>query len=117
MIEMVVVVAILGLLSAVGLPLISDFTDSATEGRSQSNAQKLANTYSVALLAGHDFAEGETELSSVVNKVVDGTTVLMADSPRPVFVGMPTISNELQAEALPYLEFRTGRLFYKYSND
>ena len=114
---MVVVVAILGVLSAVGIPLITDFTDSATEGRSQSNAQKLANTYSVALLAGHDFATGESDLTSVVSNVVDGATVRLADSPRPVFVGMPTISGELQMEALPYLEFREGRLFYKYSNE
>lgn len=114
LIEMIVVIAIIGVLSAVGVPMIANFTGTAAKGPSQSNAQRLAHTYSVALLAGHDFAAGDSDIESVVQKVVTGTTLRLADFTEPVFIGIPTIPISLQTEAIPFLELRSGQLLYNY---
>lgn len=103
LIETVVAIAILGIISAVGSPMITNFTDSATKGRSQSNAQRLAHTDSVVLIAGHDFVGSEAAIEGVVQRVVTGATLILSNLDEPVFVGIPTIPAALQSESIAFL--------------
>ena len=116
LIEMIVVVTIIGLMAGAALPIIDSFSSEAEHARGLSNAQRIAHTHSVALRAGHDFAEGETAIEDVVLNIIHGTTVQMTAGGDHVFVGIPTIPEDLRTEAIQFLEFQNGSIIYKPNN-
>ena len=101
------VIAVIAIIAGLAIPALHYFTGSADRATAKLMAQHLSTTYMTALAKGHDFADGETEADVVVGKVVNGTTV------GETYIGLPNVSAETQADALAYLELRTGRLLYK----
>lgn len=109
---MLVVVAIIGIIAAIGMPAVSTFVDAAEEAKDIRNAQNLAATYSSALAVGHDFAEGESDLAVIVGKIVAGITVVMSPGDN-IFLGVPDLGADEQVGAQASLELIDGRLTFK----
>lgn len=112
-VEMLVVIAIIGVVSAIAIPLISDFTEQAEDIKAKRNAQNLVTSYASALAAGHNFADGETEVAAIVQNVATGVTLQLSQGTEDVFIGLPSLGAVQQAEVVPFLEIFNGRLVYK----
>ena len=104
--ELITVIAIIGVIAAIAIPAMSNFTGSAQNATVKAMAQRLAATYMTALTTGHDFAEGETEANAVVSNVVAGVTI------DDYYFGVPHVSTELQTDDLAHLDLQRGRLTY-----
>jgi type IV pilus assembly protein PilA len=73
LIELVVVIAILGILAAILIPVIGGFIDRANTARDQANARNLYNCVAMAL------ATGDTEIETG-STFTDPLTALYGDS-------------------------------------
>jgi type IV pilus assembly protein PilA len=69
LIELVVVIAILGILAAILVPVIGGFITRANAARDQANARNLYNCYAMALATGATDAVTGTGLSAVPTSV------------------------------------------------
>ena len=70
LIEMLVVIAVIGLIAAIAVPTLGNMTRSADDGRAKRNAQNLAAVSAVAISAGAsvDFSD----VDSAVQDIRDG---------------------------------------------
>ncbi len=73
LIELVVVIAILGILAAILIPVIGGFIDRANEAADGANARNLYNSYAMALAVG----DSVTTLSGTNGAEVDANVVGM----------------------------------------
>jgi|WetSurMetagenome_2_1015567.scaffolds.fasta_scaffold121667_1 type IV pilus assembly protein PilA len=69
LIELVVVIAILGILAAILVPVIGGFITRANTARDQANARNLYNCYAMALATGATDAVTGTGLTAVPTSV------------------------------------------------
>jgi type IV pilus assembly protein PilA len=70
LIELVVVIAVLGILAAILVPIIGGFITRATAARDQANARNLYNCYAIAIATGATDCVSGTNLSAVPTSVV-----------------------------------------------
>ncbi len=112
-VEILVVIAVIGIISAIAVPNFATFKGQSEQARAKRNAQSLSKTYAAALAAGHDFAKDETEISNVVQNIVTGTVVILA-SGDDVYLSVPALATEQQVEAAAHLQLTGGRLTYKH---
>lgn len=94
----VVVIAVMGGLSVVGLPLFAWGSASSAGGWSQSRAHQVVETSSEALLTVCAVADGRPSLECPIHKEVIGKTLDLAESIVPLAVGILTIPTSLQGE-------------------
>jgi len=73
LIEMLVVIAVIGVIAAIAIPNIGAVNDNARKATAQRNAQSIASTVSAAIAAG-ETAELTGALADVVDAITDGVS-------------------------------------------
>ena len=90
LIELVVVIAILGILAAIAIPRLGGFTDSAKEQADKSNASALKNAFALAMANKEISTEGNAENTVItIDNNADGDAVV-ADATGGDFVDLAT---------------------------
>lgn len=112
LIEILVVISVIGIISAVSMPMVSSFVDSAEKTKVARNAQNLVSTYSAGLAVGHNFAEGETVVADVVENIVNGANVQMSPGDE-VYIGVPHMESAEQIAVQSCLVVVGERLFFQ----
>ncbi|HRQ91044.1 MAG TPA: prepilin-type N-terminal cleavage/methylation domain-containing protein, partial [Bacteroidia bacterium] len=81
LVEMLVVIAVIGIIAAIAVPNIGKINDSAKDATYRRNAQTIASVFSSAQAAGYDFAKANgtgsplTSETSIINAVIAGATI------------------------------------------
>ncbi len=109
--ELLVAVAVLGILTAIALPLVPKVTESATVVRDRHNAQNLASLAMAASVTGVSFADLDSAIAQLTQGSVRFEGAGLAEA-------MAHVSNltasEIQA-AKHYLSFQGGVIVYSAS--
>lgn len=103
LIEIVVVVAIVGILTAVAVPQLSNFTDVAHGAKAQRNAQNIAMVAAAGRAAGLDFVVATDSPAQTIANVITGSTVTRGAFGGEFF-GVPNLSEDEAIFASPYLK-------------
>ncbi len=74
LVEMLVVIAVIGVIAAIAIPQMGKVNDSAKDAAAKRNAQSIASVASAALSAGYSFS-GVTDASGIYSAVNNGVTV------------------------------------------
>ena len=128
LVEMLVVIAVIGIIAAIAVPNIGRVNDAAKEATYKRNAQNIASVFASAQAAGYDFSKaggtgaGLFHEAAVIGAVVTGATltgVEFASSPfNGAFFGVPGMkiadAQSKTAGAGKYLTWNnaTGQLNY-----
>ena len=73
LVEMLVVIAVIGIIAAIAVPMIGNITASAEANATRRNAQNVASIYSAALAAGYTGASDVDAAYSAVSTGVVGS--------------------------------------------
>jgi len=73
LVEMLVVIAIIGIIAAIAIPNIGNLNDSARDAAAKRNAQTVASVLNAAIAAGADVGT-LTDGASIISKAVGGVT-------------------------------------------
>lgn len=112
LVEMLVVIAVIGIIAAIAVPNIGKINDAAKDATNRRNAQSIASIYASAQAAGLDLSDG-TDVKKTIAKVVTGGKVTDEGPFKDSFFGVPSMSTADQTAAAPYLKFGTsGMLEY-----
>ena len=115
LVEMLVVIAVIGIIAAIAVPNIGRINESAKDATARRNAQNIASVYASAQAAGLDLSG--TDKNTTITNVIDGGTITDPGPFEDTFFGVPGI-NKLEAvkadNAAKYLDFNatTKRLTY-----
>lgn len=109
LIEVLVVIAIIGILSAIALPFISNVSQAADNTRIVRNAQTLASTYNSAIAAGVPMTAA-SDLDSAVVIITAGTNVSINGNVQSFSVNGLTTEEIDKAKLL--LSFSNGLIAY-----
>lgn len=114
LVEMLVVIAVLGVISAIAVPNIRKNNRSARYEIDQRNAQQIAAVVSAADEAGYDFVNGSSSVSEVINLVRTGHTITAVENPDMAgkYFGVPALGKTDRAGASRFLTITAGRLVY-----
>lgn len=104
LIELVVVIAILGILAAIAIPKMGGFTNSAKEAADKTTASNIKNAFALARANGEiEWAESPTEAEITISKGENGgVTVTVTD-------GVITNAEDIVNAAFPELELQSGK--------
>lgn len=114
LVEMLVVIAVIGIIAAIAVPNIGRINDSAKDATYRRNAQNLASVFASAQAAGVDFSAGGTRTEAqIIGAMITGATVADADSPfNGTYFGVPGLDStdavSETAGAAKYLTFDTA---------
>ena len=109
LVEMLVVIAVIGIIAAIAIPNIGNVNAAARTSTAQRNAQTIASTFSAAMAAGVDFSS-YTTAATVVNQLKLGVS-----PPSGPFKGKQFIVPNLPAGATELGEI-TARLEWDDTN-
>ena len=109
--EILSVISIIGIISAVALPNVSRVNESAKEATAKRNAQNLASVCISAQSAGLDFVAKNDNLEETISNIVTGGHVSGGTFDGAYF-GLPSVSEEEQASALRFLSILDGSIVY-----
>lgn len=120
LVEMLVVIAVIGIIAAIAVPNIGRINESAKDATYRRNAQNLASVYSAALAAGHDFSNGGKNVEkTIITGIITGAKIADANSPfNGAYFGVPGLDTadavSETAGAAKYLKWDTvsGQLLY-----
>ena len=120
LVEILVVMAVIGAVTAVAVPTIGRMNDAAAVAKDQRNAQALASVCASAKVAGKDFvadADFPTSQHWVIHALRAGDTISQAGPFQGNFFGVPNISEEDIYGSQAYLEVVDGALLYNPAGD
>jgi prepilin-type N-terminal cleavage/methylation domain-containing protein len=113
LVEMLVVIAVIGILAAIAVPNIGRINAAAENTKDRRNAQQLSSVCSAAQAAGLDFVGSQTVVATVAQSVIDGGTI--GDNTSPFyqqFFGVPGLSVAERTSAIRFLSISNGMLRY-----
>ncbi len=111
LVEMLSVIAVIGIISPIAIPGISNIRESAERASAQRNAQNLASVFVSAQAAGLDLLV-DSDLSGTISNIVQGGFASEGVF-NGSFFGLPGLNNEEQADALAYLRLEGDTLKYQ----
>lgn len=112
LVEMLVVIAIIGIIAAIAIPNIGSLNDSARNAAAKRNAQNIASVLNAAVAAGADLGTISTA-SDLVDKAVTGVTPTDGAFKDKLFTSGPIDTSEISKVA-GYLEWDSTNLQVKY---
>ena len=113
LVEMLVVIAVIGIIAAIAVPNIGKINDSAREATNRRNAQSVASVFAAAQAAGLDFAGADT--AATIAAVVTGGSVTEEGPFNGTFFGVPSLDATEQAGAGTYLDLDAANGLLKYT--
>ncbi len=118
LVEMLVVIAVIGILAAIAVPNIGRINAAAEDSKDRRNAQQLASVCGAAAAAGYDFvvvgghADG-ADPATLAGEIATGATIADTTSPfNGTFFGVPNLSTDEIATAANYLQIANQMLVY-----
>lgn len=120
LVEMLVVIAVIGIIAAIAVPNIGRINDSAKDATYRRNAQNLASVFASAQAAGVDFSSASAVEADIITAIITGATVSDADSPfNGTYFGVPGLdATDAVSEtdgAAKYLTWDTSSLQLLYT--
>lgn len=114
LVEMLVVIAVIGILAAIAVPNIGKINGAAEESKNRRNAQQLSSVCNAAQAAGHDFV-GANDLAATVTAIIGGATINDSTSPfNGSYFGVPNLTGQEVTDAKQYLKISDGMLVYSF---
>lgn len=113
LVEMLVVIAIIGIIAAIAIPNIGNLNDSARDAAAKRNAQTVASVLNAAIAAGADVGT-LTDGSSIVAKAVAGVSPSKGAFQGKTFTSGPIDSEDITKVA-SYLTWDSDNKQVKYS--
>lgn len=115
LVEMLVVIAVIGIIAAIAVPNIGRINDSAKEATARRNAQNIASVFASAQAAGLNFATASTAPKDIASAVVTGAKVTEKGPFEDTWFGVPGLTAADQTAALVYLSYdaNSGQLLYR----
>ncbi len=92
LVEMLVVIAVIGIIAAIAVPNIGRINDSAKDATYRRNAQNLASVFASAQAAGLDFSTGNTTESAIIEDIIGGGTVTEDGPFKDTYFGLPGLN-------------------------
>ena len=121
LVEMLVVIAVIGLLAAIAVPQFGKVQGAASESKNQRNAQNAVSLFMTAKVAGHNFVAAATQPTSqhhVLQAIAAGATI---DDPGTPFHGthfsLPGLNIDQIYGAQVFLAVVDGELRYNPDGD
>ena len=114
LVELLTVIAVIGIMSGIGIANISGVNNKAKTGVEQTNARNIASLYNNAVQAGAPFTDN-TNKTTITEDLVSGVTGVEV----PSTFKLGGLTDESIAAAMPYLELdpTTNMLTYKPDGD
>lgn len=118
LVEMLVVIAVIGILAAIAVPNIGKINGAAEASKNRRNAQQLASVCNAAQAAGHNFITSSDDVvADVAARIVTGATITDGSSPfQGSFFGVPNLSGTELTEACTYLSISADGSTLVYSS-
>ena len=117
LVEMLVVIAVIGIIAAIAVPNIGRINDSAKEATARRNAQNVASVFASAQAAGLNFAQASTTPADIVTAVVTGAKVTEKGPFENTWFGVPGLTADDQTAALTYLTYDTNSAQLLYNGN
>lgn len=113
LVEMLVVIAIIGIIAAIAIPNIGSINDSAKQATAQRNAQSVASVLNAAIAAGVDPAApgGDAEA------ITDGTTAVAAAVAGVAPTSGPFKSKTFQVPAMAAADQTAAAVYLSYDSN
>jgi prepilin-type N-terminal cleavage/methylation domain-containing protein len=109
LVEMLVVIAIIGIMAAIAIPNIAGINDSAAKAAAQRNAQSAMSLYTAASAAGYAFSE--TAPNALINTVIAGVKPTTGTFANKTFK-MNSLTTAEVTEAAKYIKYdAVGKVF------
>jgi len=115
LVEMLVVIAIIGIIAAIAIPNIGNLNDSAREAAAKRNAQTVASVLNAAIAAGasHTFS-GSTTAAAVIDAAEAGISATDGAFKGKAFTSGP-IDDDEEAKTSSYLSWDNANGQVKYN--
>ncbi len=115
LVEMLVVIAIIGIIAAIAIPNIGNLNDSAREAAAKRNAQTVASVLNAAIAAGasHTFS-GTTTAAAVIDAAEAGISPDDGAFEGKVFTSGP-IDDDEEGKTASYLSWDNANGQVKYN--
>lgn len=111
LIEMLITIAILGLIVSIALPSFGGGTEGIRQARDLRNAQTACSIFASAQVAGVDFSEGNPTIQEIMQRLVKGVVVEKGQLKGRSFA-LPNLGAEEIQSAVKYLAMVDGSLVY-----
>lgn len=107
LVEMLVVIAVIGIIAAIAVPTIGNITEQANISKAKRNAQNLASVCASAVAAGATIG---TDTATIIGELTSATGVngSAAAGFDGTFFRVPNMSTDEVTAATTYLEYDAG---------